>query len=80
LADEGLNVILVATAVGNAITGLSGYEIDSTSKAADVGHQYRLVELAKTVGNAVYNATNSPHPKWIVRLNFGQERPYTVGL
>lgn len=80
VADEGLNVILVATQVGNSYTGLSGMEIDSDSKAVDVGHQYRLVEIAKTVGNAVYNATTCPHPKWILRMNFAQERPYTVGL
>lgn len=80
VADEGLNVILVATAAGDPTLGLSGYEIDSTSKAADVGHQYRLVELARVNGNQVYDATLCPNPRWIVRLNFGQERPYSVGL
>lgn len=80
IANEHSNVILVQTAAGDTSTGLSGMEIDSSSVAADVGHQYRLVELARLVGNQVYSATLCPRPKWIVRMNFAQERPYTVGI
>jgi hypothetical protein len=80
-ADVFANVNVVL-GTGNSTTGLSAALIDSDSYVADPTDAtlaFRLIGLAPIVGNAVYNATTSPNPLWIVTPNLHQLKT-TTGL
>lgn len=77
-ADVFLNVS-PATGTGDSTTGMSAMLIDSNTKNTTNSLGFRLVGLAPVVGNAVYNATTNPNPKWIVVPNDHQARD-TTGL
>lgn len=75
-ADVFLNVTPVA-GTGDSTTGLSAMMIDSDSKNTTSSLGFRLIALAPTVDNAVYNATTNPNPRWIVVPNDHQMRDTT---
>jgi hypothetical protein len=70
-ADIGLNVAMVQTQAGDAVTGRSGMELDSSSKATTNTLPIRLLGLSKTVGNAFNTAgSGSDQAKFIVQFAF----------
>lgn len=70
-ADVNLNVAMVQTQAGSAVTGLSGMELDSSSKATTNTLPVRLLGLSKRVGNA-FNTGGSgvDQAKFEVQFNF----------
>lgn len=70
-ADIGLNVAMVQTQAGSAVTGLSGMELDSSSKATTNTLPVKLLGLSKRVGNA-FNTGGSgvDQAKFEVQFNF----------
>jgi hypothetical protein len=70
-ADIGLNVAMIQTQAGNATTGLSGMELDSSSKATTNTLPVRLLGLSKTMGNA-FNTGGSgvDQAKFVVQFAF----------
>jgi hypothetical protein len=75
-ADVFLNVSPIV-GTGDSTTGQSAFTIDSSSKNTTSSLGFRLVALAPIVGNAVYNATTNPNPKWIVTPNDHQLKDTT---
>lgn len=78
LTERGANGNLVATAAGSTTTGLSGWEIDSSSFSGDettAGDQLRLIDLLDEVNNAV-----GAHADWIVMINNHQRTAGIVGV
>lgn len=70
-ADIGLNVAMVQTQAGSAVTGLSGMELDSSSKATTNTLPVKLLGLSKRVGNAFNTAgSGSDQAKFEVQFNF----------
>lgn len=61
------NIDLVATAVGDPITGLSGFELDSSSAAATATLDCQLLRLVNRPDNAL-----GDFAKWEVRINIHQ--------
>jgi hypothetical protein len=81
-ADIGLNVAMIQTQAGNATTGLSGMELDSSSKATTNTLPVKLIGLSKRVGNAFNTAgSNTDQAKFEVVFNFnGGLRPSVLGV
>lgn len=70
-ADIGLNVAMIQTQAGSATTGLSGMELDSSSKATTNTLPIRLLGLSKRVGNAFNTGgSNTDQAKFEVQFNF----------
>jgi len=69
----GRNVNLLA-GTGNAASGQSGWQIQTSSLGTTAAHQLRVVELLQRPDNAV-----GVNAKWLVRINFGIH-PWTVAL
>lgn len=70
-ASVGLNVPVVQTQAGSAVTGRSGMEIDSSAVATTNTLPVRILGLAKTVGNAFNTAgADQDNAKFEVQFNF----------
>lgn len=70
-ADIGLNVAMVQTQAGSTVTGWSGMELDSSSKATTATLPVKLLGLSKRVGNAFNTAgSGSDQAKFEVQFNF----------
>lgn len=69
LADCFANITFVA-GTGDSTTGKSGYQLDSSEKSQTATDPVKIIRLAPTVGNTLYNATTCPNPYWIVKPNF----------
>jgi len=71
LADRGLNCNLVAGA-GDETTGVSKWELDSSTAASTATLQCRIIDISETPDNAV--GTNAV---WRVRINYHFDRQTT---
>lgn len=81
-ASVGLNASVVQTQAGNAVTGLSGMELDSTSVNTTNTLAVRIIGLSKRVGNGFNTAgSGSDQAKFEVVFNQpGYLRPTTLGV
>jgi len=66
-ADVNLNADLIATSAGSTVTGLSGWELDSSSVAATATLDVQVLGLVNRPDNVI--GTNA---KWLVRINLHQ--------
>jgi hypothetical protein len=57
-ADFGLNGIMVETASGSTITGLSGVEYDESSSTTDASNMLQLLRLVDRPNNTLADAAN----------------------
>lgn len=64
-ADVGLNANLVATNAGSAVTGASGMEVDTSTKATTAGLALRLIGFAPRIDNEQTTA----NAKFLVKIN-----------
>ncbi len=62
--DVGSNFDMATYAAGNATTGRSAVELDSSDATGSATAQFRLLGLAKRVGNAI-----GANAKWLVVIN-----------
>ena len=67
LADVGLNIEII-NGGGSASTGLSGMEIDSSTKAATATLPFRLLKLVNRPDNEL-GSTATPEARWLVKFN-----------
>jgi len=74
LTDRGLNADLVA-GTGNDYTGLSGWELDSSTADTTDTLQCRIIDLYDDPDNAVGN-----YAKWVVRINYHFHGDNTAGI
>lgn len=65
--DVGLNANVITTHGGSTVTGISGYELDTTSDAPDADPSNQLLILRQW--NSPDNATNLIHNEILVRIN-----------
>ena len=81
-ASVGLNASLVQTQAGNAVTGLSGMELDSTTVNTTNSLALRILGLSKRVGNAFNTGgSNVDQAKFEVIFNQpGYLEPRTLGV
>jgi len=75
LADMFGNGTIVATVVGSTITGLSGYELDSSTVDATAANSIRVSRLHRVTGNAY-----GTHGKYVVSINNHQKSVGIVGV
>ena len=71
----GLNYDLVLDTAGDAITGISGAEIDSSSKATSDALALKVLRLAPLHGNAI-----GANAEWYCLLNDHTEMPGVAGI
>jgi len=74
LADIGINVDLIA-GTGSVTTGLSAWEIDSSSIAASANVQLRIIDKADILGNALGDWC-----RWVVKINNHRKNAGIVGV
>lgn len=67
LADVGLNVEII-NGTGSTSTGLSGMEIDSSTKATTATLPFRLLKLVNRPDNEL-GSTATPEARWLVKFN-----------
>lgn len=67
LADRGLNVEII-NGTGSSTTGISGMEIDSSSKATTATLPFRLLKLVNRPDNEL-GSTATPEARWLVKFN-----------
>jgi len=76
LTDIAGSAILESATSGSTVTGMSGWEIDSSGGADNTAaDQVRLINILRSPNNAI--GTNC---KWIVRINNHQALQGTVGV
>jgi hypothetical protein len=63
--DVGLNANLIFTHSGNTVTGLSGMELNSSSKGADSTYQLTILGASKAPDNDI----STVNAKWLVMIN-----------
>lgn len=66
-ADSGLNVDVIVGS-GSTVTGMSGMEIDSSTKLQATG-QLRLHHLDAEIATKLGTAANGLNAKWVVSIN-----------
>lgn len=71
----GNNAEMIFTHSGDSTTGLSGAELDSSSKATTAGHALRIKRLAPSHGNAI-----GANAKWVVMINDHTELSGIAGV
>jgi hypothetical protein len=76
-ADIGLNAPYTTTA-GNATTGVSAMEIDSSAVLGTATLPLKILGLTKKVGNA-FGTASTDHAKFDVMLNTGLRMPNVAG-
>ena len=74
-ADVNTNIDLIATAAGSTVTGLSGWELDSSSKAATITLDCHIIGKSKIQDNAL-----GDHCKWDVTINLHQYSSNNIGI
>lgn len=67
LADVGQNIEII-NGTGSTSTGLSGIEIDSSTKATTATLPFRLLKLVNRPDNEL-GSTATPKARWIVKFN-----------
>lgn len=67
-ASIGLNANMIATHAGSTVTGLSGQELDSSSKAATATLDLRIVDIHPEDSISAAGAAGN-HARFIVRIN-----------
>jgi len=67
LADAGLNIEII-NGGGSATTGVSGMEIDSSTKATTATLPFRLLKLVNRPDNEL-GSTATPNARWLVKFN-----------
>lgn len=75
----GLNAVLIATNSGNAVTGISGIELDTTSDVpdADASNQLTIVGISKV---ARRNDPSAANVVALVRINNHTEASGAIGI
>jgi hypothetical protein len=81
-ASVGLNAQVLQTQAGNAVTGMSGMELDSSTVNTTNTFPVRIIGLSKRVGNGFNTAgSNVDQAKFEVIFNFqGGLRPAAVAV
>ena len=74
-ADVNTNADLIATSAGSAITGIAGWELDSSSKAATITLDCHIVGKSKIPGNVL-----GDYCKWDVTINLHQYSSNNIGI
>ena len=67
LADVGLNIEII-NGTGSTSTGISGMEIDSSTKATTATLPFRLLKLVNRPDNEL-GSTVTPEARWLVKFN-----------
>ena len=75
VTDVGLNASFI-TASGNTTTGMSGWQLDTSTKATTSSLDCQILGFSQKVGNAVGTA----NAKVLVRLNNHQYKNATTGV
>lgn len=76
IASIGLNTEIVVDTAGNATTGISGAEIDSSAVNTTAGLAVKLLRMAPEQGASVPAA----NAEWYVMLNDHTEMPGVAGI
>jgi len=76
LTDAGLNFDMIATSAGSTTTGLSGWEIDSSSGVATATSDLQLLGISKVDNNDF----GGGFVKWDVRINLHRFNFGTLGI
>jgi len=74
-ADVNTNADLIATSAGSDVTGLSGWELDSSSKAVTATLDCHIISKSKIPGNEL-----GAHCKWDVTINLHQYSSNNIGI
>lgn len=67
LADVGLNIEII-NGSGSNTTGISGMEIDSSTKATTATLPFRILKLVNRPDNEL-GSTATPEARWLVKFN-----------
>ena len=76
LGDAGLNFDLIATSGGSLVTGISGWELDSSSGAVTATGDCQLLNISRIEDNAF----GGGNVKWDVRINLHRFNFGTLGV
>ena len=76
LTDCAMNCDLVATAAGSTATGISGWELDSSSAAVTATGDVQILNISRILDNAF----GGGNVKWDVRINLHRFNSGTLGI
>ena len=76
LTDGANNFDLIATAAGSTATGISGWELDSSTAAVTATGDVQLLNISRTHDNAF----GGGNVKWDVRINLHRFNSGTLGI
>jgi len=76
LTDTGNNFDLIATSAGSTVTGLCGWELDSSSAAVTATGDVQVLNISRIPDNDF----GGGHVKWDVRINLHRFNTGTLGV
>ena len=76
LTDSAANFDLIATAAGSTITGISGFELDSSTSTVDATGDLQVLNISRIENNDF----GGGFVKWDVRINLHRFNSGTLGI